>query len=1034
MPADDPFSCSPILIHVTSTLIKLSRKPARRGFATMNRFLALLLAAGAYGSIIEYTAIDDPRCHDEPSKPVIPPTKDPKEFPPIPVPNFDYPKCEGGVTGFQIWDQDTNSKAMDLEYGSVVKLSDMPKKFTVRATTKSTVSEVKLSLNGVQKVHDTSKPFDFTSSEFDELYIQGIYKLSGHAKVSGTWEAIDESCTIMIEVDYNNPTSCPGIVQNFALWDVDKNEAVPGYEILADGQELDLAALPPDLTIKAVANGRGSSLSYFWTGTEWEEQLPPYSISGLKDGKPKIWTTIRETGSYKITAKLRDRLNNPESDDLSCSITINVVSHHECPNYVTCFTVIDALTDKAVPGYDCISGNHVLDLDSTSGYITVIANGDNDRVSFYLDGNFRRDEGRKPQAINGKNGITFHSSRQSEYNAFGQLSTPGTYVIEAYGKKYNEWDTDACGLTLTTVATDPPTTPSFDTEGGEACTPAQVKSEQEGGIDFLTSPLVVEGEPISGKTVFFKVKNTILQDTIGWVTPSFVSGSGVEVCDKNPDMAFEAVSEHTYEAKCFDGFAFVDLYAYSDSFPEAAATADTSLLPLACKNDFTGKVVKYTFVLSCDCENVPDVPPKVAGKADAKPPVCVGETSNSWGDPHVISYNGQKWDCQEEGEFVLTKAELAGHPYDFELRSRFTKFGEDIHWSFNSGMVAAQDVKVEISFAGEATEKSNMFSGLPVNFYVDGQKRWLHQGSGDHRVQVSVDGYNIHIFFTTTGISIRVLIRPISVSGHITSLIPGSMSTYICMPDDNHAITNIMGLTGSPEHVWLDSAGNKISSPSNKDDFCVEQWCVKDETDSLFTFEEGTSYTFDHYNGCTAARRQLKNRDLVEVDLTWSEEHADIWEICGPKNDTACLLDGITFGPEAAKIAAESLWLDGDIRLNNLVGETESGCCSSNFKDCIKESDCPDYFDDKFNCGLCVNDNVFTWLEKGSWGLYLKHPECAPRDASCEADADCCPGASCENKICLGKGDGARRLSEPGPEFVRMDLGETRNIVALSEL
>jgi hypothetical protein len=381
---------------------------------------------------------------------------------------------------------------------------------------------------------------------------------------------------------------------------------------------------------------------------------------------------------------------------------------------------------------------------------------------------------------------------------------------------------------------------------------------------------------------------------------------------------------------------------------------------------------------------------------------------------------------------------VAGVPYDFEIHSRFSKFGQNIRYSFNSGMVAKEAVKVEVYYAEEVTPEANMIGELPVMFLVEGVPRFFHQGSGDHRVIVSRDGYNIYIYFTGTGISIRLLIRPLSASGHITSLIPGSMSTYLCMPETNNAITNAVGLTGTYDERFVDTAGAKMSV-GNKDDFCVDTWCVKDAAETLFTFADNTPYDFDFYNGCGAARRAMRELTGEEETFVWSEDKAEVWEICGlVNNSTECLTDGYALGPEGARMAAEAIWLDEELRLNNKLTASDAGCCSSDFKTCLEEVDC-EYFNNEKSCGLCVSDNTYTWLPAGSWPLDDDNDEsdqqgCKARNGSCSAETDCCPDMTCENSVCVAQPVAERRLSEP-KEFVRKDVGETRNIVPLgSEL
>ena len=88
----------------------------------------------------------DPRCHDEPSRPVLEPTPGPTPYPDPPTndriveltttaPPPEVP-CTGDVTGFAIVDLNDDSNVIPLENGAdLVQLSDLPASFTIKAIT-----------------------------------------------------------------------------------------------------------------------------------------------------------------------------------------------------------------------------------------------------------------------------------------------------------------------------------------------------------------------------------------------------------------------------------------------------------------------------------------------------------------------------------------------------------------------------------------------------------------------------------------------------------------------------------------------------------------------------------------------------------------------------------------------------------------------------------------------------------------------------------------------------------------------------------
>lgn len=55
------------------------------------------------------------------------------------------------------------------------------------------------------------------------------------------WELDEDKCTISITVDYANlPGLCKELITKVVLLNIQTQETVPGYNILANGQELEL--------------------------------------------------------------------------------------------------------------------------------------------------------------------------------------------------------------------------------------------------------------------------------------------------------------------------------------------------------------------------------------------------------------------------------------------------------------------------------------------------------------------------------------------------------------------------------------------------------------------------------------------------------------------------------------------------------------------------------------------------------------------------------------------------------------------------
>lgn len=1023
----------------------------------MNNLALLALLGSTATADVVYNALDDPRCHVEPNRPVLEPTPSPSPFPDPPGTIVEYaettaptptPLCPGMVTGFQIKDLSGSAAPVPIEDGMTLALHTLPAEFTVEAIVEDGVTAVKFYLNDahVRNDHTASDDFTFSEGAFSDLLVEGDYEISAYAEVNGAWEPVEDECALSITVDYANPAGlCEGLITKFALYDTAAQAIVPGYDVLADGQELELVDLPDNLSIIAIDNGRGGDEVTFYVDLAESGSMlefgtvtgTPFGITGNAGNNVPEWTQLRETGTYTISAKMKNAMGDLEPTE--CMITISVDSDWICHNEVEGFSLIDTTTDEVVPGYAHMTGGRTIDLAEVGDMLSLRINKKRDPlgVKIYKDSRYYRTENWAPFALNG--------DADGDYHASDLLATPGIYHFEARGKAPGgSWEPrgDACRLSITvvdsstpTVSHPPGTTLELLTAGDGDCAAKLVTPVTAGNHQYWRAP--VEVEEADGETVKFKVFNYIKNTTIDWITTSFVTPSGVEVCDKVDNVDFQAEAEHVYEAKCHEGYAYADIFAYSTTFSAAQASADTSLLPDACKNDFDGQVVRYTFVFSCTCDEIPE---EIVGGIPTEQLQCSGSVGNVWGDPHVQPYDGGQWDCQGTGEFKLAEAELTNYDYNFEAQARFWRFGlTGISYSWTTGLALKQDVTVQVTIGEEELEGTTMFEDLPVNFYVDGTLRRLTEGSGDHRVIVTVDGFNIYIYFVTTGIAATIYVRPNSVSAHINT-IPGSLTAYICLPYDNPNIVNVKGLLGTPNDDtaddWMNADGTAWTGGSNAFDYCTDTWCIRDVNDSLFTYNDG--YLFDHYEKCDDPRN---TRHLSEVDTSTASQ--EILNACQDVVDydgyDSCLYEGIVMGEDAADAAADAIEKLEGMRTAALRAQTpdDAACCSSDYKTCAEGAGATEY-----DCGLNCDD-TFLWLPQGEYTDRDDHGnlvDCLVKEATCTDTDDCCPGLLCSSGTCTpfteacptGSASGSRRLEEW--VFERPDLPMDRNVITFADL
>lgn len=239
-----------------------------------------------------------------------------------------------------------------------------------------------------------------------------------------------------------------------------------------------------------------------------------------------------------------------------------------------------------------------------------------------------------------------------------------------------------------------------------------------------------------------------------------------------------------------------------------------------------------------------------------------------WGDPHLVTFDGLKYDCQGEGEFTLIKS----------LESTFQVQGR-----FESAAEASQRVAVTRSFVVQTGDEnvpkiqlnvpSNMSQGCIIDLFVDDV---LHNitanGTNNDHVQVQLVGNSgarrVTIFYPGSGL-------------HFTSLLSESetygcyLSTSVCLPNDYRSSETFVGLLGSPngdrKDDWMTPEGSVVSVVADKRfepayKYCTENWCVRDGASSLFTYKQGEG--FQDYFNCDAAY----NTEIEDAVANASEE------------------------------------------------------------------------------------------------------------------------------------------------------------------
>lgn len=210
------------------------------------------------------------------------------------------------------------------------------------------------------------------------------------------------------------------------------------------------------------------------------------------------------------------------------------------------------------------------------------------------------------------------------------------------------------------------------------------------------------------------------------------------------------------------------------------------------------------------------------------------------GDPHITSFDGIRYDCQGEGEFVLIKT--INSESTFEVQGRFADVGKPQRVSITTA------ISIDTGYEGEPdvdifTEKVD--GQCVLYYYVDGVATDFSspvpgvsfEGNGD----ASKDKSD-YLFFTSSGFMYTVYAKD-GMYGCV-------LNSKFCLPPSMVENEDIVGLLGTPDGLknneWTTPSGAQLSQ-TNTDKahgyaMCTKNWCVRTPEQSVFGYLEGTSH------------------------------------------------------------------------------------------------------------------------------------------------------------------------------------------------
>lgn len=249
-------------------------------------------------------------------------------------------------------------------------------------------------------------------------------------------------------------------------------------------------------------------------------------------------------------------------------------------------------------------------------------------------------------------------------------------------------------------------------------------------------------------------------------------------------------------------------------------------------------------------------------------------SAGSYGDPHLFTFDGLQYSCQAKGDFWLSRSLDSG----MKVQGRFERL--NMQATLTTGVVAQSSDKGPTVALLISDTRSR-----PTILIVNGVEQSGVQYE-DATVRVYARGNDQHtILFTDTGLQVDV--------DRIMSRFPHfSVNTKI--PPSLFVNERVVGLLGTPNDNplddWTDANGITLPfSSADKDgfDYCTNNWCIRNEADSLFTYME--TRNFAYYSGCD-------DPYVGDIDLSLASPANE--KLCGL--NAQCLVDGIQMDNEGA--------------------------------------------------------------------------------------------------------------------------------------
>jgi len=303
-----------------------------------------------------------------------------------------------------------------------------------------------------------------------------------------------------------------------------------------------------------------------------------------------------------------------------------------------------------------------------------------------------------------------------------------------------------------------------------------------------------------------------------------------------------------------------------------------------------------------------------------------------------------------------------------------------------------------------------------LQFFVDGDQYDIYEYEHpDDKVRVTVSTIGrIEVLYPESGLSIAL-----SMTYWNGCLLNSCITIPRCGDD-------IVGLLGNPDgnaaNDWMTRDGTPVPIPQNDDlrhhsvaafNYCQENWCIRDEAESLFTYNQ-VGLDYEDFAMCDLPFKTMI-RDHILDKVT-----PEITEVCG--EDIDCITDAVMGDIESARIAKNMRAGELHEECRPRGGECFDGNCCDGLvcrqnhgitgticmdPDAIARQ--PECLLETAMCGPgkdpCCDGMICSERASGLSFCAVPPPACFEDGTECEADGECCGDAKCigpdGDKACL---------------------------------